>query len=165
MRVRNGASVAIAGMLLAAGCRTEPDPQDVEGIVDAADGVFRVLDVPAAPPNETYAAARAIVRTRFAGGSIVEDPAERTIELLPRPFESSPNRVRLYLRVFAAEGDGSRVEIFCPVDELRDDVRDEPSDPWRFIGRDAKLENRILHEIWDTLTIAPLGQDAGGGGA
>lgn len=140
-----------------AACSSSPDPLDVDGIGFAEDEVFRQIEIPGANADLVYENSRRILRLHFAGGRLIEDGANRSVEVLPRGFNSSPRRIQVFLRV--AEGAaGSRVEIFCKVDELREDLKDDPTDPWRFIGRDANLENRLLHEIWDAVVILPLSE-------
>ncbi len=140
--------------VLAAACSSSGDPQDVEGIGLAGDEVFRCLDVPDADPGRVYEVARALLRVHFAGGRLIEDPAGRKLEVLPRAFSSSPRRLQVFLEVLPAE-QGARVEIFCKVDELREDLAENPAEPWRFAGRDAALENLLLHEIWDEVVVRP----------
>lgn len=143
-------------LLLVAACASEPDPQDIEGIGRTEDGVFRTLALEQVPPSRAYAVARAVIRLRFAGGAVLEDPLTRTIEL-ERNSNREPVRFRLFLRV-VPEGDGSVVEIFCPVDAIRESPDEAPADPWEFLGkRFAQLENDVLHAIWDELMVRPLG--------
>ncbi len=145
---------AIGAILWAAGCSLEPDPQDVEGIGTTEDGVFRTLELEDVPADRAFAVARAVVRLRFAGGPVTEDPRIRTLEL-ERSSPRQPVRFRLFLRV-GESGDGSVVEIFCPVDELRE-VPAETGEAWRFLGqRYADLENEVLHAIWSELEVKPL---------
>ncbi|MBI4878113.1 MAG: hypothetical protein HY812_00420 [Planctomycetes bacterium] len=146
--------LALLVLLLATACSSAGDPQDVEGIGMAGDEVFRCLELPDADPVRVYDVARALLRVHFAGGRLIEDPVGRRLEVLPRAFSSSPRRLQVFLEVLPAE-QGTRVEIFCKVDELRDDVAENPAEPWRFAGRDAELENLLLHEIWDEVVVRP----------
>ena len=144
-----------AALLLLLGCSATTDPLDVEGIRLAEDEVFRQAEYPRADPDQVYEVARRLLRTHFAGGPVIEDPARRTIEIPARGFHGAPRRVQVFLNVLALE-DGARVEIFCKVDQLREDVLKNVENPWEFLGRDAELENLILHEIWNAVMVAPL---------
>lgn len=152
--MRRGARTAVAAALLlaAAGCRSTPDPQDVEGIEFDADEVFRYVDYPGADPDRVYDVARRIVRIAFAGTRLVETPDRRLIETLPSAFRQSPERIQFYLSVSGVEG-GSRVEILAMVERLREHPEDDPDDPWELAGRDAKLENLMFEKIWQALNI------------
>lgn len=156
-----GSLAVVTGLAaLGSGCAGDPDPQQVEGIGTTEDQIFRTLVLDDVPAPRAFAVARAVVRLRFAGGPVLEDPLTRTIEL-ERTSPRKPVRFRLYVRVVEA-GDGSVVEIFCPVDELREEPDPETLEAWRFLGqRHASLENEILHAIWNELEVKPLGGTAG----
>ena len=142
-------------LLLCGGCRSTTDPLEVAGISMAEDEVFRQTEYPSADPDQVYQVARRLLRTHFAGGPVIEDQSRRTIEVPPRGFTGAPRRVQVFLNVLEQVG-GAKVEIFCKVDQLRGDLLSNPEAPWEFIGRDAELENLILHEIWDAVMVAPL---------
>jgi len=147
-------SLIFVALLL--GCSMQPDPQDVEGVGTSEDGIFRTLDLEGVKADKGYAVSRAVVRLRFAGGSVVEDPVARTIEL-NRASSTEPVRFRFYLRVAESDG-GSKVEIFCPIDELDESPGEDTKDPWvPRRERYAQLENDVLHAIWDELMVRPMG--------
>ncbi|MFH0946999.1 MAG: hypothetical protein V2A76_17550 [Planctomycetota bacterium] len=145
----------IIAMTFPAGCSSTPDPLAVEGITLSEDEIFRQADYPGVGPLKVYEVARQILRVHFAGGAFIESPETLTLEVPPRGFHGAPRRVQVFLRVVAVEG-GSRAEIFCMIEELRDDLLERADEPWVFLGRDAELENLILHEIWDAVMVAPL---------
>ncbi|MFG0319129.1 MAG: hypothetical protein ACF8XB_17785 [Planctomycetota bacterium JB042] len=147
-------AAAVGAVLWTAGCSSAPDPEDVEGIGTTEDGVFRTLELDGVRPDRAFAVARAVVRLHFAGGPMTEDARTRTLEL-ERSSPRQPYRFRFYLRV-GESGDGSVVEIYCPIDELRE-VPSESGEAWRLTEeRHARLENDILHAIWNELEVKPL---------
>ncbi|MBL8767294.1 MAG: hypothetical protein JNL94_08020 [Planctomycetes bacterium] len=134
-------------VLACAACASEPNPLDAPGISWSDDEVFRYRDFPGHDATEVFAITRGVLRWRFAGGAISEDPATGRLQTRPRGFSRMNRRVTLYCQVTTVEG-GARVEVFAPIDEMLDDPRDDPEDPWRTIGRDGLLENVILEDVY-----------------
>ena len=147
--------ILIIVMLFTLGCSSTPDPLDVEGITMSDDEVFRQAEYPGVDRQKLFEAARLVLRIHFAGGAFIESPETWSLEVPSRGFAGAPRRVRVFLRVVEAQA-GSRAEIFCMVEELREDLLERPGEPWAFLGRDAELENLILHEIWDEVMVAPI---------
>jgi len=142
--------VATAATLWLSGCASEPDPLNVEGIVLAEDGVFRQMVIEGVPAQQVYRAAQRVVRFYFAGVTLTEVPDELLLETAFRGASTKPIRARIFLRVDAVD-DGSRIDIYAPLERLKDDTGDDPVSPWEPAGRDALLENLILSEIWNSL--------------
>jgi hypothetical protein len=131
-------------------CAGDPNPLDAPGIAWSEDEVFRYREFPGHDANEVFSITRGVLRWRFAGGSIIEDTAAGKLQTRPRGFSRMNRRVTLYCQVTAVDG-GARVEVFAPIDELLDDPREDPEDPWRTIGRDGRLENVILEDVFAAL--------------
>ncbi|MBK6939767.1 MAG: hypothetical protein IPH13_06100 [Planctomycetes bacterium] len=139
------ASVLLAAALSA--CASEPNPLDAPGIEWSEDEVFRYRDFPGHAADEVFRIARGVLRLRFAGGSMIEDAAAGKLQTSPRGFSRMNRRVTMYAQISAIDG-GARVEVFAPIEEMLDDPREDPENPWRTIGRDGLLENVILEDVY-----------------
>ena len=140
-----GCVIVLAGALC--GCASEPNPLDAPGILWSEDEVFRYRDFPGHGADEVFRIARGVLRLRFAGGAMIEDAAAGKLQTSPRGFSRMNRRVTMYVQITALE-DGARVEVFAPIEEMLDDPREDPENPWRTIGRDGLLENVILEDVY-----------------
>lgn len=154
MNVRTLALLPVLSLPCFAGLACAPtiDPENVEGISKSDDELFRYVDFPGVAADLAFTTLRDVVKLRFAGGGLVEDAERMTVETTPRPLTNSSLRVTLFGQVSAIEG-GARIELFGRMEELRDDLSSHPTEPWQYVGADAKLENFLFQELWDRLMV------------
>lgn len=137
---------------LGAACGPSVDYEDIEGVFRAEDEFFRYVDYPDTSKQEAFLTLEQLFRLRFAGSRLSIDREALTLETDPLPFSDSPNRVTVYGQVTEREN-GARIELFAKVDRLRDDLRELPESPWKYIGGDAQLENKLFEELWEVLVV------------
>jgi hypothetical protein len=144
------APLTLLAALALCGCASSLDPQDVEGIGESEDEIFRYMDFPGIAADEGFTAVERLVRLRLAGTRLTSDPQTRTLETAPRSFATSPQRITLFAGVSPID-EGCRIELFARVERLRENLKVDPATPWEFVGRDAVLENKLFQELWDLL--------------
>lgn len=146
------ANLLALSMALGAACGPSVDYEDIEGVFRAEDEFFRYVDYPSTTRQEAFLTLEQLFRLRFAGSRLSIDRDASTLETDPLPFSDSPYRVTVYGQVSERDS-GARIELFAKVDRLRDDLREIPESPWKYIGGDAQLENKLFEELWEVLVV------------
>ncbi len=148
-------SVIACGLLAftGAGCTPSVDYENVEGIEHSDDEFFRYVDYPDTSVDVAFSTVERLVRTHFAGSRVMIDRERHTLETEPRPFASVPQRITFFAQVTEREA-AARVELFAKVDRLVEDAKKSPTNPWKYIGADARLENQVFEELWDALVVS-----------
>lgn len=137
-----------------AGCGA-PTPEPPPGVAVGADGLFRTLDFDDVPTSRTYDTLLDVVKLHFGGGAVFQDPERGTIQVV-RAFQNRPKRVQFFAQVSSiGKGAGSRVELFSRVEELREDVGDDPENPWVASDpdRDLPLEDFVFQALREDLAL------------
>lgn len=137
------------------GCSNTPTLEPLEGVTLGQDGLFRGMDLEGVSEQDAFLRLLQRVKSHFGSGSVFHDADLRTVEV-ERPFDGRAARVRFMAQVAAVEG-GSRIELFTRIEELREDISEDPQNPWIASDpdRDLLLENFFFNALREDLVVAP----------